>query len=214
MIGNRNTGLLIQVACLIEVATKTGFTVVNELPRDKTNKVTVHPAKTQISLGIRPVWSESSLCAQWVAKDPMFLHADSEDSDLTGQMPRLIWVFAGRTAHLLVLSWGSSNVQLASRRLTSWLMWKWYLSVQSHQSICCSLWEFPTRPDTNRPVQPQKLARFYKITAIESRDIILSKQRTTKALIRLSRCAGWSAPLLFAYDIRHIFSWPSSCIRN
>ena len=39
------------------------------------------PAKTQISLGIRPVWSESSLCAQWVAKDPRFLHADSEDSD-------------------------------------------------------------------------------------------------------------------------------------
>ena len=30
---------------------------------DKTNKVTVRPAKTQISLGIRPVWSESSLCA-------------------------------------------------------------------------------------------------------------------------------------------------------
>ena len=30
---------------------------------DKTNKVTVRPAKTKISLGIRPVWSESSLCA-------------------------------------------------------------------------------------------------------------------------------------------------------
>ena len=63
-----------------------------ELPRDKTN-VAVRPAKTQISLGIRPVWSESSLCAQWVAKGPSFLHADSEDSDQTGRMPRLIWVF-------------------------------------------------------------------------------------------------------------------------
>ena len=30
---------------------------------DKTNKVTVRPAKTQISLGIRPFWSESSLSA-------------------------------------------------------------------------------------------------------------------------------------------------------
>ena len=37
------------------------------------------PAKTQISLGIRPVWSEFSMCAPWVAKDPSFLHADSED---------------------------------------------------------------------------------------------------------------------------------------
>ena len=36
---------------------------------------------TKISLGILPVWSESSLYAQWVAKDPSFLHDDSEDSD-------------------------------------------------------------------------------------------------------------------------------------
>ena len=61
-----------------------------EPPHDKTNKMTVRPAKTQISLGIRPVCSESSLCAKWVAEDPMFLHADSENSDQTGRMPRLI----------------------------------------------------------------------------------------------------------------------------
>ena len=61
----------------------------------------VRPAKTQISLGIRPVWSESSLCVLWVAKDPTFLHADSEDSDQTGWMPRLIWVFDGRTGHIV-----------------------------------------------------------------------------------------------------------------
>ena len=48
-----------------------------------------------------PVWSESSLCTQWVAKDPSFLHADSEDSDQTGRMPRLIWVFPGRTCHFV-----------------------------------------------------------------------------------------------------------------
>ena len=35
---------------------------INEPRHDKTNKVTVRPAKTQISLGIHPVWSESSLC--------------------------------------------------------------------------------------------------------------------------------------------------------
>ena len=60
------------------------------------------------------------LCAQWrlgsawssvqsdrslhCAKDPSFLHANSEDSDQTGRMPRLIWVFAGCTLILLVLS--------------------------------------------------------------------------------------------------------------
>ena len=73
----------------------------NEPPHDKTNKMTLRPAKIQISLGISPLWSESSLCAQWVAKDPRFLHADSEDSDQTGRMPRLIWVFAGRTCHFV-----------------------------------------------------------------------------------------------------------------
>ena len=61
-------------------------------------------AKTLIRLGGYLGWSESSLCAQWVAKDQSFLHADSEDSDQTGRMPRLIRVFAGRTAILLVLS--------------------------------------------------------------------------------------------------------------
>ena len=35
----------------------------SEPPRGKTNKMTVRPAKTQISLGIRPVWSGSSVCA-------------------------------------------------------------------------------------------------------------------------------------------------------
>ena len=60
--------------------------------------------------GIRLVWSESSLCAQWVAKDPSLLHADSEDSDQTGRMRRLIWVFAERTTTLLVLSCRGSYI--------------------------------------------------------------------------------------------------------
>ena len=67
--------------------------------------------KTQISLGIRPVRSVFTMRAQWVAKILSFLHADSWDSVQTGRMPRLIWVFAGRTCHaiLLVLSGGGSN---------------------------------------------------------------------------------------------------------
>ena len=56
----------------------------------------VCPANTQISMGIRPVWSESLLFTHWVFKVPRFLHADSEDSDQKGRMLRLIWVFTGR----------------------------------------------------------------------------------------------------------------------
>ena len=43
----------------------------------------VRPAKIQISLRIRAVWSESSLGAFWIAKDASFLHADNEYTDQT-----------------------------------------------------------------------------------------------------------------------------------
>ena len=61
-----------------------------EPPHDKTNKMTVRPAKTQISLGIRPFWSESSMCIQWVA---------------TTKRPKLS---SCGHAILLDLSWGGS----------------------------------------------------------------------------------------------------------
>ena len=73
---------------------------------DKTNKMSVRPAKTQI----RPVWSESSLAA-WRKLGSLATHgAYSEDTDQTGRMPRLIWVFAWRIATLLVLSCRGSVV--------------------------------------------------------------------------------------------------------
>ena len=73
----------------------------DEPAHDKTNKMTVRPAKTQISLGIGPVWSESSLSA-WRNLGSLATHwAHSEDSDQTGRVPRLIWVFAGLTCHFV-----------------------------------------------------------------------------------------------------------------
>ena len=57
----------------------------------KSTKWSVHPVKTQISLGIHPVWSESLLSA-WRKLGSLATHwGHSEDSDQTGQMPRLIW---------------------------------------------------------------------------------------------------------------------------
>ena len=79
---------------------------------DKTNNMALRPAKTQISLSIRPVWSESLLSA-WRSIRSLATHwAHSEDSDQTGRMPRLIWVFAGRTLILLVLSCRGSYVHI------------------------------------------------------------------------------------------------------
>ena len=61
----------------------------------------VCPAKTQISLGIRPVWSESLLSAWRKLGSLATQWGYSKDSDQTGQMTRLIWVFARRTCHFV-----------------------------------------------------------------------------------------------------------------
>ena len=63
----------------------------------------------QISLVIHPVWSESLLCAQWVAKDPSFLHADREDSIRLGGCPGWSGSLLG-TDHFVGLSWGGSHL--------------------------------------------------------------------------------------------------------
>ena len=73
-----------------------------ELQHDKTNRISVCPAKTKISLGIHPVWSESLLSTSRNL-GPLATHwTHCLDSDQTGQMPRLIWVLVGLTLILLV----------------------------------------------------------------------------------------------------------------
>ena len=74
-----------------------------ELQHDKTNEMTCTPNEDsdQAGLDIHPVWSESLQCSLWVAKDLNILHADREDSDQTGRMSSLIWVFAGRTSQFV-----------------------------------------------------------------------------------------------------------------
>ena len=61
----------------------------------KRQKTYLHPVKTQVSLCICAVWSESSLTAFWIVKGVKFLYADNEDSDQTTRMRSLIWVFVG-----------------------------------------------------------------------------------------------------------------------
>ena len=56
---------------------------------DKTNKVSVRPAKTQTSLAIHPVWSESSLSAERKLGS-LATHWAQAKTDQTGRMPRLI----------------------------------------------------------------------------------------------------------------------------
>ena len=107
----------------------------------KPTKWHVRPAKTQISLGIRPVWSESSLSA-WRKLGSLATHwAHSEDSDQSGQKPRLIHIFAGCTVILLVLSWGGS---FSNRKLVVPLLYKWGESFRVNR--CPKLWGKSKKP--------------------------------------------------------------------
>ena len=71
----------------------------------KPTKWPLHPAKTQISLCIRPDWQVFAVRMKkhWVLIPIEYC----ADSDQTGRMPRLIWVFAGHKGHFVcfVMRW-------------------------------------------------------------------------------------------------------------
>ena len=146
----------------------------------------------------------------------------SEDSDQPGHPPSLIRVFAFRLKKAWVLSYPLS----AQRRLIrlggcpGWSesslgahLFCWFCRVMAHMSLVM-------RKSVLGSLRPGKtltgLLSWWdsyglEILDLASRGIILSRQWTTKALIRLRKCAGWSAPLLFAYgksrfchDMTHI----------
>ena len=64
-----------------------------EPPYDKTNNMAVRPAKTQIILGIRPVWSESSLSARRKVGTLATHWTHSEGSEMSKIEP--VWGFQG-----------------------------------------------------------------------------------------------------------------------
>ena len=89
----------------------------------------VRPAKIQISLRIRTVWSETSLSAFWIAKDAKFLHANKEDSNQTARMRRLILVFVERSCQKV----GFLILRL-KRKLFTWLRWNLIFTKEHQQT--------------------------------------------------------------------------------
>ena len=97
-------------------------------------------------------------------------------------------------------------------------LWCMSFSEPRHKKTCLRACDqLRLKPDCSATATSYSL----EVSAIVSRGIILSRQRTTKALIRLLGCAGWSAPLLFAYgikgfshDVAHLFSLPFGVIKR
>ena len=124
----------------------------SEPRHDKTNKMAVRPAKTQISLGIHPVWSESSL-STWRTLGSLATHWEhSEDSDQTGQNPRLFWVFAKTLIRLSGCpGWSESSLGLVilflSCRDSSYLLLLVPLSAGTAQH-CCNIVNWAVKTQT------------------------------------------------------------------
>ena len=158
-----------------------GYTVC-EPWHEKTNKMTVHPAKTQISLGIRPVWSESLLSAWWKLW-PLATHrAHSEDSDQIGRMPRLFSVFAGSTAILLVLSCcGSCH--------SFYCFWTLCCMVEPP---CCEktcLMPYANNKGADQPMHPHSLISAFVVCCLDSIIPIFAK---SKIIVYAAEQAGLS----------------------
>ena len=77
----------------------------------KTNiMILLYTIKWVYIVSVRPVWSESLLCTQRVAKDPRFLRADSKDCDQIGRMP-------SRWAHTHFIIYNNINIVFDFSRL-------------------------------------------------------------------------------------------------
>ena len=117
----------------------------------------VRPAKIQISLCIRAVWSEASLGTFWIAKGAKFLHAGTEDSGQPAWTRRLIWVFVGRTCE---------KVRFCTLRLISWTapcnpFWQHFVSTNHSWQMVSALGGLKGRMfDSCRIIMPSVVLLF------------------------------------------------------
>ena len=87
---------------------------------------------------LRSAWASaqydlSSLCAQWVAKDPSFVHAESEDSDQTVRMPHC-W-FCHEAAQIFLSFSNSQQISTQYSKTWQWLQHNIH-PVQIQTSLC------------------------------------------------------------------------------
>ena len=177
----------------------------NRLMTKPTNRY-VRPAKTQLSLGIRPIWSESLLCA--LRTQGFFMRTVRTLIRLDG-CPGWSESSLGAHAILLVLSWGGSYATSLrfwskhSKEVNHGLIW-----VPSRENLSSG---FATRYDSNRPAQPHRLAtvlRFW-IQQVDLLYYLCSEQQRC-----WSDCADAQADMRLCCSHWHkqVFSWCGSFI--
>ena len=131
--------------------------------------------------------------------------ANSEGSDETAQMRRLTWPLADCLLDKYHNLMGLLKYEMSINPKNASSMVSW------NTTQCHNLSHVTRKPVFGgfRPGKSQTGLHSYR-NEVESWNFgfsILSRQWTTKVLIGLRKCAGWSAPLLFTYGIKQVFSW-------
>ena len=155
----------------------------------KTNKMSVRPAKTHISLGIRQVWSVFK-GVHWVARDPRFLHADSEDwSDWVDAQAdlRLRWAHTHFVGFCHVMA--QFLVIFFQRRDTTYKVTQKYRRCQEPRNCLVSL--------QGQILRSSYSWIFYNIYIVSFASLFLSRTRTKPGYAICHIHAVWSVPLLF-----------------
>ena len=134
-------------------------------------------AKTLIRLGGCPGWSESSLGAYSFC---WFCHVAAHFEFTCPLTMSIDFLQPKLHINMAKSIW---KVDAANTCITD----KWAISWENLSLEVCDL------------VRLKPTSQSLQIFDIGSIDIILSRQRTAKAMIRLHRCTGWCVPLLFAY---------------
>ena len=116
---------------------------------------------------LRSAWaSAQSSMSAWRKLGPSATHwVHSEDSDQTGRMPRLIWVFAGRTVIVLVLSWCGSFTFQHGTNATDPKFYFWDIETDS-----LSYFNFETGKGEQDDYPPEQMEGMTQGSAIEMSD--------------------------------------------
>ena len=143
----------------------------------KPTKWHVRPEKTQISLGIRPVWSVFTVCSIGSLGPNVSSRGQrrlrSDWADLSAQVILLVLSCGGSFVlmYFEVGTFGSEKKQQHPHQVKQWdhddypiqLLETLHIAHQfepRHEKMCLRM--SPTSQDTNRPAQPQKLASVSK----------------------------------------------------
>ena len=162
----------------------------------------VSPAKTQISLRIRAVWSESSQGAQSVFKST----ATTLISSWAVRMRRLIWVFTGRAFNLVGeavfrLIWNQSLQQYTNRFLRSGFL-RHYIDETIHGYNCTLIPTFFDVTIMHSEYYPAGTWRLYNVGSTS-----MQRHRHDVASTLRRHCINVICPLGKGLDLRIISNW-------